>query len=228
MNILKNKIAAITICAFFLLSIAASTTIIQNASAHTPPLPIQLFAFCNVGPNPIGVGQSMTVNFWLNLPPVTASGPYGDRYGNMTVAVTEPNGQKETLGPFISDDTGGTATRFTPDQVGTYTFQMIFGGETITGSSYNPYSASVPSTSPYVNDTILPATSPVISLTVQQAPVGALPVTPLPTSYWQTPINAMNVQDWYALGGPYLGLYMGYGAGKGASNYNTTTNFNPY
>ena len=95
MNILKNKIAAITICTLFILSIAASTTLIHNANAHTPPQQIQLFAFCNVGPNPIGIGQTATVGFWLNLPPITASGPYGDRYGNMTVTVTEPNGQKE-------------------------------------------------------------------------------------------------------------------------------------
>ncbi|MGA3111399.1 MAG: PQQ-binding-like beta-propeller repeat protein, partial [Candidatus Bathyarchaeia archaeon] len=113
-------------------------------------------------------------------------------------------------------------------------FQMVFGGETLTGYTYNPYSQSyensLPSflVSPYVNDTILPATSAVVTLTVQQSPVGSLPATPLPTSYWQTPINAMNVLNWYAIGGPYLSLYSAYGAGKGANNYNTTTNFNPY
>jgi outer membrane protein assembly factor BamB len=221
-----EKTLAIAIAIFFALSIATSVSLLPNASAHTPPWQIQFFAFINVGPNPIGVGQTATVGFWLNQPPMTASGPYGDRFGGMTVTVTEPNGQKETLGPFVSDDTGGTSTHFTPDQVGTYSFQMSFPGETLTGSTDNSY--ILPSTNAYVNDTILPATSPVVTLDVQQSPVGTLPASPLPTNYWQTPINAMNVQNWYAIGGPYLGLYIGYSAGKGAANYNCTTNFNPY
>ncbi len=230
----KEKILAILISAILTISIGASVMLMPAANAHTPSTQIQLFAFVNVGPDPIGVGQTATVGFWLNLPPITASGPYGDRYGNMTVIVTHPDGKTETLGPFVSDDTGGTATHYTPSVAGTYKFQMIFGGETLTGYTYNPYSQSYENSlpplfvSPYVNDTILPATSPVVTLTVQQTPVGALPATPLPTSYWQTPINAMNVLNWYAIGGPYLSLYSAYGAGKGANNYNTTTNFNPY
>ena len=223
MIISKKKSLAIAIAIFFALSMV---TILPNANAHTPAWQIQFFAFCNVGPSPIGLGQTATVGFWLNQPPMTASGPYGDRFGGMKVTVTEPNGQNETLGPFISDDTGGTSTQFTPTQVGVYTFQMYFPGENLTGSTYNTYVA--PSANAYVNDTILPATSNIATLDVQQSPVGSIPATPLPTSYWQTPINAMNVQNWYVLGGPYLSLYTGYGAGKGAGNYNTTTNFNPY
>jgi outer membrane protein assembly factor BamB len=228
MKILKSNTIVVLITAFLMFSMAASTTLLPDANAHTPPWQIQLFAFINVGPNPIGVGQTATVNFFLNEPPMTADGPYGDRFGNMTVAVTEPGGKSETLGPFVSDDTGGTATTFTPTQAGTYTFQMIFGGEKLTGSTYNSFGAGIINNPNYVNDTILPAKSSVATLSVQQAPIGSIPAAPLPTSYWQTPINAMNVQNWYAIGGPYLGLYMGYSAGKGASNYNCTTNFNPY
>ena len=45
---------------------------------------------------------------------MTASGPYGDRFGPFTVNVIKPDGTNDTLGPFISDDTGGTSTRYTP------------------------------------------------------------------------------------------------------------------
>ena len=41
-------------------------------------------------------------------------------------------------------------------------------------------------------------------MTVQKEPVGGVSVAPLPTSYWQTPINAMNVNNWYVLGGAWL------------------------
>ena len=40
-----------------------------------------------------------------------------------------------TLGPFISDDTGGTHTQYTPTEVGAYTFQMSFPGQTLAGAN---------------------------------------------------------------------------------------------
>jgi len=228
MKMIKSKSMTILIAAILTLSIGAPIMLMPSASAHTPPWQIQLFAFVNVAPNPVGVGQAVTVGFWLNQPPMTADGPYGDRYGPFTVNVVKPDGTNDTLGPFISDDTGGTSTHYTPTETGTYSFQMIYPGQTITGSSNNPFGAGIINNVNYINDTILPAISPVATLSVQQAPVSGLPATPLPTSYWQTPINAMNVNNWYAIGGPYLALYMGYSAGKGAANYNCTTNFNPY
>jgi hypothetical protein len=230
MQKIKSKTMAISIAIFLMLSMSASMMLIPNASAHTPAWQIQLYAFINVAPNPAGIGQTVTLGFWLNAPPMTSGTIYGDKFGPFTVHVVKPDGTNETLGPFISDDTGGTSTRYTPAELGTYSFQMTFPGMTLTGSANNPLGTGTMGISNpnYVNDTILPATSNVATLTVQQQPVGGVSVAPLPTTYWQTPINAMNVNNWYAIGGPYLGLYMGYSAGKGASNYNTTTNFNPY
>ncbi len=226
MQNLKSKTLTILIAAILTISIGTSIAFMPNASAHTPPLQIQQFAFINVAPNPAGLGQSVTVAFFLNAPPWTAGGPYGDRFLFM-VNVIKPDGTNDTLGPFISDDTGGTSTHYTPTTLGTYKFQMYFPGMTLTGSTNNPFIGTLQNPN-YVNDTMLPAISPVATLVVQQNPVPQIPAAPLPTTYWQTPINAMNVQNWYAIGGPYLGLYIGYSAGKGASNYNTTTNFNPY
>ena len=219
---------AIFVAAILTISTGASVILLPSANAHTPPWQIQLFAFINVAPNPIGIGQTATVAFWLNMPPPTADGPYGDRYGPYTITITKPDGTTSTLGPFISDDTGGTSTHFTPSETGTYKFQMSFPGETLTGKTENPFGNGIISNPNYVGDVLLPATSAVATLSVQQSPVGSLPATPLPTSYWQTPINAMNVQNWYAIGGPYLSLYMGYSAGKGGAYYNATSNFNPY
>ncbi len=231
MQNLKNKSLTILVAAILVISIGASVALIPNASAHTPPQQITLFPNINVGPDPAGLGQSVTIAFWLNEPPLTASGPYGDRFGPFTINVIKPDGTNDTLGPFISDDTGGTSAHYTPATIGTYKFQMVFPGMTMTGYANNPIGA-VPTSSltntAYLNDTILPAISPVATLTVQQNPVPQIPAAPLPTSYWQTPINAMNVQNWYSIGGPYLDLYLSYGPGKGGGNYNTTTNFNPY
>ena len=65
-----------------------------------------------------------------------------------------------------------------------------------------------------------------VTLTVQSTPVGSVPYTPLPTQYWQTPVNAENVQNWYAITGPWLGLAADPFATTG--QYNDTGNYNPY
>ena len=98
MKTLKNKIAAITISVFFILSMTASITLIPNASAHTPPLQVPTWAYISVQPNPIGIGQAAYVNFWLDKVPPTAEAQYGDRWQNFTVQVTNSAGAVTTLG----------------------------------------------------------------------------------------------------------------------------------
>ena len=141
-KILKNKLSAIAICILFILSMTASTMLIPNAKAHTPPFNIQTYAFVNVAPNPAGVGQTVTIGFWIDQPPPTANGPYGDRWQGLTVKVTKPDGTSSTLGPFVTDDTGGTNTLYTPSELGNYTFQMTFPGQTLAGANPAPTGTS--------------------------------------------------------------------------------------
>jgi hypothetical protein len=228
MKLSKNKSAAILVAIVLVLSMSISVAIIPNASAHNPPQNLQLFAFIVANPNPAGVGQTITLGFWLNSPPPTANGPFGDRYGPMTVHVGLPDGTNITLGPYVSDDTGGTSTTYTPTETGTYTFQMTFPGETLTGSTENTANGpGTAATNVYVNDTILPATSNVATLTVQSTPLPIITSPPLPTNYWQTPVTAINVETWYTLNGAWLG--MGRNANPiGAEMYNFSSNYNPY
>ncbi len=232
---------AIFIALILTFSMTASMTLINSASAHSPPWNVPTIAFCNVGTNPDGVGQAVNIGFWLNAPPPTAGGPYGDRWQNMTVKVTLPDGTTTTLGPFTSDDTGGTHTQYTPTEVGTYTFQMSFPGQTLTGGPGYAGSANQArvaeglgvlagqagdiSDPAFVGDYYEPSTSNVATMTVQQTAVGGVTPAPLPTSYWQTPINAMNVNNWYAIGGAWLG----FGSTTGHTGmYNSSSNYNPY
>jgi hypothetical protein len=218
---LKNKSMAILIAAILTISMGASMTLIPNANAHTPPWQILTSSFIHVAPDPAGLGQTVTIGFWVNEPPPTASGPYGDRFGNITVKETLPDGTTQTLGPFTTDDTGGTYTTISPTQLGTYTFQMIFGGWTLQGNNPAPGTPSA-----FIGDYFMPSTSAVVDLTVQQEPVVGVSVAPLPTTYWQTPINAMNVQNWYPLAGASL-FVTGYSTSSGAL-YNISSNYNPY
>ena len=211
------------IAILLILPICTSITLLPNAYAHTPPLQIPTYSFCSASPNPVSVGQSVNVNFWVDLPPPTANAQFGDRWQGITVKVTKPGGTTETLGPFISDATGGSHTAYTPNVVGNYTFQMFFGGQTLAGNNL------LPGTSPYsypnIGDYYQPSSSNVFTLTVQQQPIAYAPVTPLPTTYWTRPIYAEN-NNWYSIAGNWLGTGPSSFAYTGM--YNETGNYNPY
>ncbi|MGD0070905.1 MAG: hypothetical protein ABSB71_05030 [Candidatus Bathyarchaeia archaeon] len=207
MKTLKNKIAAISIAILLTISMSASMTLIPSASAHTPPWQILTYAFLNVDPNPVGVGQTAYVNFWIDSVPPTAAGQWGDRWYNMAVTVTKPDGTTETLGPLTSDPTGGTWASLVVDQVGNYTFVGHFPQQTATNENPYPYITATMMSNRYinyVNDTYLASTSNVVTLTVQEEPIPTTPAAPLPTAYWTRPINSMN-REWSIISGNWLG-----------------------
>jgi hypothetical protein len=207
-----NKILAIAISMFMIISIGAYLAPIQKVYAQSST-DIETFAYINVAPNPCGVGQSVTVDFWLAVPNADES-----LVTNMTVLVTKPDGTTQTLGPFTADLTGGTTTHYTPETTGNYTFQFIYGGQPITGS--NPFGGNFAG---YKN---LPSKSNIETLVVTNTPATGIPFTPLPTAYWQTPVNAENVQNWASLTGSWMGYSTNTFAATGG--YNDTGNYNPY
>jgi len=220
MSISKTSSA---IALFLMLTITIS--IIPLTLAHDPAWNIVTYSFISVSPNPVGVGQTANVNFWVNIPPPTASGQFGDRWHNMTVKVTKPDGTTETLGPFTSDATGGTVTTYTPTALGNYTFQMFFGGQTLTGENLAP--GSDPAWIPEIGDYYKPSSSNVFKLTVQQEPIGYSPSVPLPTNYWTRPIYGEN-NNWYSIAGNWLGLGGGAYGFAMTGLYNCSGNYNPY
>ena len=98
--------------------------------------------------------------------------------------------------------------RYTPTDVGTYTFQFTVPEQWINGSR--------PDLGINYAYQYLASTSPNVTLTVQQQPVSAIPGAPLPTTYWQRPIQTPN-QEWSAIAGDWL-----------TATYNATGRFNPY
>ncbi len=47
-------------------SLTAVLTSIPSVNAHTPAWQIPTFAYINVSPNPVGVGEQVLVVFWLD------------------------------------------------------------------------------------------------------------------------------------------------------------------
>jgi outer membrane protein assembly factor BamB len=215
----KNKIVSLAMI-LLLATITANMILTSNGTANAATArSFPTYMYVSVAPNPIGVGQTVFVNLWLNCPPPSASTSYGDRWHNMTVVVTKPDGTNQTLGPFSSDASGGTSTTFTPSAVGNYTFQSFFGGQTLAGDNPAPGAPA----NAAIGDYYQPSSSGTFTLTVQSDPIPDSTLTPLPTSYWTRPINALN-NNWYTIGGNWLG----FGFGVYSGTYNATGNYNPY
>ena len=188
--------------------------LMPNASAHDPLWNMPTYTYISAAPNPIGVGQTAIVVFWVDKLPPTAAGHAGDRWF-FYVDVTKPDETKETVGPFTSDPVGGSYYSLTPQETGTYTFTARFGPQVITGSNgtgiYN-YNIAI-------NDTYL-ASSATTTLTVQDEPIPEPVNYPLPTEYWTRPIEGQNVQ-WYTIASNWLGapqIYGKYQPGGSAPN----------
>jgi hypothetical protein len=197
----KNKTT--TIIASILTSIFAFSLIaFPAANAHTPPMDIPTYAYIQAYPNPIGVNQVIDIFAWLDKFPPTANGEYGDRWQNLTITVTGPDGNTETFGPYTSDPVGTIFSTYTPTQIGTYTFQFNFPGQIITGQPANP--AGVVYGGQYIGDYFMPSTSEKVEVTVQEQPIASAPSVPLPTGYWTRPISQTN-ENWNKIAGNWLG-----------------------
>ncbi|MCW3994994.1 MAG: PQQ-binding-like beta-propeller repeat protein [Candidatus Bathyarchaeota archaeon] len=215
----RNKIHISCIQALILLSIICLPLFASFTSAHSPAWQVPTYSYVHVAPNPVGIGQTVSVVFWINAVPPTAAGNAGDRW-TFYLDITDPKGTNKTLGPFISDPVGGSFTAFTPDQTGTYTITCRFPGQVVTGSTgtglfYDNIA---------INDTYL-ASSSSTTLTVQEEQIPQPPTYPLPTEYWTRPIEGQNDQ-WYQIASSWLrgsqliggGVFQPYGIGPNSAH----------
>jgi hypothetical protein len=213
----KNNIVAIAL--LLILGITAIFSILPQPAQAQTTFNYQTFAYLSMRPNPIGVNQSLLLNFWIT-PPMPFPGIIAHGY---TVEITHPNGNKETLGPFnsIQADTS-MWTEWTPKTVGTYKIKVIYPGETVppgtpyqgTGitSAFNQYTVHT-----YIFNR---AESPVTELVVQEDPLPGYQPTPLPTEYWARPVSIENREwaqlmgNWVMSGnGPNSAYFQPYGGG---------------
>jgi outer membrane protein assembly factor BamB len=199
MKFVRSKTTAALIALFLVLTIAVTLVALPIANAHIPAWEIPTYAYLTVQPDPVGVGQPLTIVFWLDKVPPTAAGIAGDRWRNLKIDVTKPDGSTETLGPYTSDPVGSGWTIYTPDQVGIYTFVFKFPGQVV--SQTGP-TGIVGSTSDYINDTYLSSTA-TATTTVQEEAIPSVPIYPLPTEYWTRPIEGENTA-WYTIASNWL------------------------
>ncbi len=163
----------------------------------------QTYPYCNAIPNPAGVNQPVLLH--IGIMHQLASYLYG--WEGITVTVTDPQGNTETLGPFKTDSTGGTGTVFTPTQVGVYTLVTNFPEQenpvgvrpgTLFSGVLTPEGAIM-----------LAGQSDPLELLVQDEPIEYYPGHSTPTEYWTRPIDAQ-LREWSAVSGNWLenGFYL--------------------
>ena len=201
-----KKKTYLIIALFLMSSMVIPIAILPTIGAHTPTWEIPTYAYITVNPNPVGVGQEVFAVFWIDIPPPTATGIAGERWRNLKVEVTKPDGTNESLGTFTSDPIGGAYTKYTPTEIGTYTFYFSYPNQ---GPIDRNGPNGIPgSSNAYENDTFL-GSSASTTITVQQEPITSMPTYPLPTEYWARPIEGQNIA-WASIGSNWLG-----GAHKG-------------
>jgi hypothetical protein len=205
----KNTIA-IVFAIILTISMSASMILIPNTTAHTPAWNIPTFAYINATPNPIGVGQQVSVIMWLDKtfdPSIALSNDW--RFHNYNLTIILPSGATEEHDfATVQDTTSSQFYAYTPTVAGNYTFIFTFPGQ-----QYNTYSHNPAST--LVNDTYLASTART-SITVQQDAIpAAITSYPLPTEYWTRPIYGENT-NWWSISSNWLGT--------GAANYGVWTN----
>ena len=169
-------------------------------SGVTPNSSLDTISHLAINPNPVGVGQPVTVMVWMS-PPLHAS-----RYfNNYQIIITAPDGTTKTytIKSYYADATGWM--QFKPDQTGTWQIQFNFPGGYFPAGNYTlPVGSFTGSGVVSFSGTMYykPSQDGPYNLTVQKEPVAAYPASSLPTEYWSRPVESTN-REWWSIMGYY-------------------------
>ena len=227
LNIQGDKTTICSIILILVLALSSLAILVPKVSAQATGTGIDLpqWAYINAFPTPIGVGQPLSLFFWTADLEPTASGVYGDRWTNMTIVETLPDGTKTTLGPYTSDPVGTIFVTITPTETGNYTFQGFFPGHLISESPNGIDPTQLAQAQAYatahnvplatgealyvsgwawIGDYYEPCQSDIVTVTVQSTPIPSAPAYPLPTEYWGIPVDqAGHVENWQYITGDW-------------------------
>jgi hypothetical protein len=204
MKFSKDKTVAIAL--ILLLTLSAAIAVTVQFEAHAADLPT--FLFVTASPNPVGKGQACYIGAMFSRPAPTVSGWTGDLYQNVTIDITDPDGVKTVMGPYLASAAAGVQFTYTPSKVGNYTLQAHYPGQILTGT--NPINPSVGSGgAQWRGSYMLPSDSNILTLVVNENPTEPMYQTPpIPTEFWTRPIYATNwewgakvASNWFGLGG---------------------------
>jgi hypothetical protein len=180
----KNRINKMFSIAIVLLFATSALYSVQTVKAVDMPT----YLFMVAAPNPVGIGQTTYVTVFLDRYPPSRNTPTGyvlDAQFQFVVKITDPSGNVQTKN-LVADFIGGASFSLTPTTLGTYTLDATFTQNSQT------------------NNTYLSSSRTGVKLVVQQEPIPQYPGAPLPTEYWQRPIDSQN-REWYSISSNWYG-----------------------
>ena len=196
---------------------------VQIPTGVTPNINVNTIAHLSFRPNPIGIGQPLLINMWMQFETFDRHRKYHDAF---QLTITDPAGNSEV---FIMDSYPADATMWkeiVPDKLGNWTLKFDFLGNFFPAGRYlegNIITATTGGTNFAQSEYHKPTSDGPYTFLVQQEPVGAWPDSPLPTDYWTRPVHPQNREWW-----PLLGNYPPTGVYGGDDDANWPSDTNPY
>jgi hypothetical protein len=184
----------------------------------TPDLTLDTIAHMSFRPNPIGVGQPLLVNLWIE-PNLWA----GRGFVGLKVTFTRPDGTSDvqTVNSYVGDATAWF--EYIVDKVGTWQIKFDFPGGYFPAGNYSTVEAtnlaygvfySFPQSVYYK-----PSSDGPYNFTVQEELALSWPPSSFPNDYWTRPASPENREWW-----PILGSYPSTGVVGGGPNWPANTN----
>ena len=193
MKIQTKKSTSTLIALVLILTMAIPLVALPTATAHDPQWKIISYAYIVAVPNPVGVGQKVSIVMWVDTPLPSAVVTNDIRRHNYKLTITAPDDTKDVMEwDVVTDTTSIQYTSYTPTEVGTYTFLFEYPEQTYTWSG------------DYQNDVFTAASATTTIVVQEEALPEARTSYPLPTEYWTRPIEGQNV-DWWKISGNWLG-----------------------
>ena len=189
----------------------------------TPDATFATVSHLSFRPNPIGLGQPLLVNIWLQ-PPIQVTHYFKNAY---SVTFTKPDGTVETVGPMSSFQGDATAWfEKVIDQLGTWKVKFDFAGAFFPAGNYTTRAGQFSGTQGQDRNAEFPlsiyykpSSDGPYEFIAQNQLVASWPPSPLPTDYWTRPISPEN-REWWSIAGSYPAT----GIVGGGPNWPTGTN----
>ncbi len=151
------------------------------------------YIYVVAAPNPVGIGDTTYISFFLpSVPPaqLPVATPRFGVWPGITLTITKPDGSVQEITNLSTSYAGAGTIPYNPTIKGTYTIVAKFAGYTIqTGPAKGQY--------------YRPCTSPPATLNVNAERLPGPISYPLPSNYWTFPIEAQN-QRWSIYAGNWL------------------------
>ena len=183
MKLIKNGPAIIIVFLILVISILiAAHPNVEAAEVETTAI------FRGFPSDKIGVGQELLIIAYVSPYPPTST----DVFHGFKITVTTPDGTEQIMGPYTSDPAGSKAITYTPDQVGTYSFNFFYPGELFnsTGDTYNSTSKTI-----FFSVQAEPVVIiyPITEVTVSPDPIGVNQIAEIVVSFTTLPPTSTDV-----------------------------------